>query len=149
MEPEGAQVFIDGSHYKQSDGKSWRYSKSTDEWVRSTKEPIEVEKAILAVSAGKEVKTINRKAKPREMPKYTCLKQVRALQIRKIIQTDTGSILEFHRKEGKQGYADIAVSNVFMGNYSPFVNGYFIVDGSGNRSFMSKEAFESGYKRSK
>ena len=72
-----------------------------------------------------------------EMPKYTCNKQVHALQIHDLVGNyvvpENGNIPKF------------MVPDDWFEQYNPQPGGYLIVHDDGMRSYLSKEAFEGWY----
>ena len=76
-----------------------------------------------------------------EMPKYTCNKQVHAVQIHDIV----GGVLVFESKDD----AKMEMPMEWMKQYHPTPGGYFIIHDDGMQSYLSKEAFEGWYTSNK
>lgn len=73
----------------------------------------------------------------REMPKYKCHKEVRAL---KIADVDGNKITP-----ADEGYAPFEVDDNYIARHKPQVGGYYVVYEDGYASFSPASAFESGY----
>lgn len=74
-----------------------------------------------------------------ELPRYQCLKQVRALKIADI----AGNIIT----PADEGYAPFEVPSAYLAKHQPQPGGYFVVYDDGYNSFSPAEAFEQGYRR--
>ena len=72
-----------------------------------------------------------------EMQKYTCNKQVHAVQIHDILGKDILPETPKHTR--------IEMSQEWHDKYKPEPGGYFIVHDDGLQSYLSKEAFEAWY----
>jgi hypothetical protein len=111
----------------------------------------------------------------KELPRYQCHKEVRALKIAAITPEElpkfTGSICrgsimlgsacgfcercKHERKYGpklgavitpaNQAYAPFEVSGDYMHKHKPVVGGYFVIYEDGYQSFSPAKAFEDGY----
>lgn len=88
----------------------------------------------------------------REMPKYKCHKEVRALKIAAIVphksedpqaETDGSAMIT----PVEEGYSSFRVDHQFMAKHRPQVGGYYVVYEDGYKSFSPAEAFEGGYTR--
>lgn len=78
-----------------------------------------------------------------ELPKYTCHKEVWALEIKMIgISEEDGSGL-ITPEDDK--YAAFIVSKDYMDKHKPAFGGYYVLYKGGYESFSPAEAFESGY----
>lgn len=79
-----------------------------------------------------------------EMPKYKCHKEVWALKIKDITETDSvANIVKLHFEN--QLYAPIEVNPDWYYKHKPKVGGYYVVYKDGYSSFSPAEAFEDGY----
>ena len=85
----------------------------------------------------------------REMPRYTCHKQVWALKIKSIKRDgedenreSDGSAMIIPEEDG---YAPFKVDSDYMSKHKPQVGGYYVVYKDGYKSFSPAEAFEDGY----
>lgn len=76
----------------------------------------------------------------REMPRYTCHKQVWALKIKSI---DRSAITVLHFEE--PGYEPVSVSYAWDRKHDPEPGGYYVVYKDGYKSYSPAEAFEDGY----
>ena len=88
----------------------------------------------------------------RELPKYKCHKEVRALKIKQVDEyaegevggSDTdpaGGVLRFE----DSNYPGISVDQAYMEKHNPQIGGYYVVYADGYKSFSPAEAFETGY----
>jgi hypothetical protein len=95
-------------------------------------------------------------AESMEMPKYTCHKEVWALQIKEIIyavdqaqgtnqETDGSAMIT----PVEEGYAPFRVDHTYLKKHRPEVGGYFILYKGGYKSFSPKQPFEEGYTKQK
>jgi hypothetical protein len=75
-----------------------------------------------------------------EMPRYRCHKEVWALKITNV--DDTDGVLNF-----AEGYAPITVGADFMKRHGPKVGGYYVTYLDGYKSFSPGAPFEEGYSR--
>ena len=82
----------------------------------------------------------------REMPKYKCHKEVRALKIKDVLTSWTG------QKEGsayltfeEEGYLPHEVSREYFEKHEPRPGGYYVVYEDGYESWSPAEPFEAGY----
>ncbi len=88
----------------------------------------------------------------REMPKYKCHKEVYALKI-KFIVFDSDLAKEENRETdgsavitpAEEGYLPFKVDSMYVGKFSPYKGGYYIIYNDGYRSFSPSDAFEAGY----
>jgi hypothetical protein len=83
-----------------------------------------------------------------EMPRYQCHKQVWALKIKEVKQSDPGVIFEGGSWEivpEDSRYGDIRVSHEYYCKHKPEAGGYFVVYDDGYKSFSPAKAFEDGY----
>jgi len=71
-----------------------------------------------------------------KMPKYKCHKEVRALQIRDIVDT---------RLYFDEGYPAHDVGPEWIERHNPEIDGYFVQYEDGYTSYSPAKAFESGY----
>jgi len=81
-----------------------------------------------------------------ELPRYTCHKEVQAVQIAKIVY------LPFNQGGANlipvdDGYLPIAVDELWLEKHSPEVGGYYVVYKDGYASYSPAAAFEEGYTR--
>jgi hypothetical protein len=87
----------------------------------------------------------------REMPRYACHKEVWALKINAIRQSDqpTDSVGGSWLLDVEEpGYAPIEVSHAdYVLKHSPHAGGYYVVYKDGYQSFSPAKAFEDGYTR--
>ena len=88
----------------------------------------------------------------REMPKYTCHKQVRALKIKAIEYDHEKAMTENRETDGsatiipeETGYAPFKVTHEFWKKHSPNPGGYYVVYKDRYCSYSPAEAFEDGY----
>jgi len=89
----------------------------------------------------------------REMPRYRCHKEVRALKIKAIAhgaggrtadmeeETDGGAIIF----PENQGYAPFRVEPEYVKKHKPQAGGYYVVYDDGYKSWSPAKAFEEGY----
>lgn len=85
----------------------------------------------------------------REMPKYECHKQVRALKIKKLVRDANSNIIGFTPADehyDSEDYASIPLSE-YVTKHKPTAGGYYVVYADGYKSFSPAEAFEAGYRR--
>lgn len=85
-----------------------------------------------------------------EMPRYRCHKQVWALKIKHITQTDRVSEFEggsWIITPDAAGYAPFQVPHAFIDKHNPQAGGYYVVYEDGYKSYSPAAAFESGYTR--
>jgi hypothetical protein len=83
----------------------------------------------------------------RELPKYKCHKEVRALKIAVISQLPSGDLVITPAEEG---YEAFKVESRFVPIHAPGrpqVGWYFVLYEDGYKSFSPAEAFENGYTR--
>lgn len=90
----------------------------------------------------------------REMPKYQCLKQVRALKIKEVVTVKKPGDFNFmhipHIGPGlitpeDERYAPFEVTMEYMLKHKPEAGGYYVVYVDGYESYSPAEAFENGY----
>jgi len=79
----------------------------------------------------------------REMPKYRCHKEVRALKIKEVWITDRAARLAFE----EPGYAPVEVPREWYWKHSPVPGGYYVTYEDGYTSYSPAKAFEDGYTR--
>jgi len=82
-----------------------------------------------------------------EFPRYLCHKEVRAVQISRIVYlpfNDGGANL---MPSDSDKYDPIAVSEVWLQKHCPEPGGYYVVYKDGYTSYSPAEAFEEGYTR--
>ncbi len=81
----------------------------------------------------------------RELPKYKCHKEVRALKIAAIYYPglDGSVVLSF----AEPGYEPKPVDSDWVYKHAPKVGGYLVVYDDGYLSFSPRAAFEEGYTR--
>ncbi len=78
----------------------------------------------------------------KEMPRYTCHKEVWALKIEAIKLVEDGGALITPADEG---YADLKVSVEYLSKHEPRVGGYYVVYKGGYKSYSPADVFEEGY----
>jgi len=89
----------------------------------------------------------------REMPKYKCHKEVRALKIAKIVFDSSLARVQGNRETDgsamitpvEDGYSPFRVESEYLRKHDPQVGEYFVLYEDGYKSFSPAEAFESGY----
>jgi hypothetical protein len=85
------------------------------------------------------------------MPKYKCIKEVRALKIERIILDSDLARLENRETDGsailfpENTYCSVAVSADYVRKHNPQPGGYYVVYPDGYKSFSPAKAFEEGY----
>lgn len=79
----------------------------------------------------------------REMPRYTCHKQVWALRIAKLDQQEASVVIT----PNEDGYSPFTVSSEWAERHKPEVGGYYVVYKDGYSSYSPADAFEEGYSR--
>lgn len=78
----------------------------------------------------------------REMPKYSCHKEVHALKIASVsLMPDGSGIIQ----PADPGYGPFRVNVAYMTKHGPQAGGYFVVYEDGYKSFSPAQAFEKGY----
>jgi hypothetical protein len=89
----------------------------------------------------------------REMPRYSCHKEVHALKIAEIVaacgdrpagpneEGDGGAIIT----PADEGYGPFRVDFDYVRKHNPYTGGYFVVYKDGYKSFSPPEPFEQGY----
>lgn len=86
----------------------------------------------------------------REMPRYKCHKEVRALKIKSIGPLGADRLHdEAEITPEEEGYAPFRVNGAYIEKHRPQVGGYFIVYKDGYQSYSPAQAFEEGYTRIK
>jgi len=84
----------------------------------------------------------------KELPKYTCFKEVWALKIKRLeVSTETRG-WELQLVPHEEGYAPFILSEEYVKKHKPQVGGYYVVYSDGYKSYSPAFAFESGYNRS-
>jgi hypothetical protein len=78
----------------------------------------------------------------REMPKYVCHKQVRALKIAGFVADIHGGV---YFQPAEEGYDKVPLSAEYVAKHRPEVGGYYVVYEDGYKSYSPAAAFESGY----
>ncbi|WP_070988435.1 hypothetical protein [Halofilum ochraceum] len=86
------------------------------------------------------------KAADSELPRYRSHKEVRAVQIEKVIPTAGGGA-EIVPVDA--GISPFTVEAAYMKKHKPEAGGYYVVYSDGYESWSPKEAFEQGYTRIK
>ena len=84
----------------------------------------------------------------KELPKYTCFKEVGALKIKKLDVTDQTMGAELMMTPHEAGYEGIILPEEYVRKHKPQVGGYYVVYSDGYKSYSPAYAFESGYNRS-
>lgn len=85
-----------------------------------------------------------------ELPRYQCFKEVHALKIKEVFQSDVEALIDGGLWEivpEDPAYASIRVPHSFISKHRPSAGGYYVVYGDGYTSFSPAEAFETGYVR--
>lgn len=77
----------------------------------------------------------------KELPKYVCHKEVRALKIQAVVRSGGKYTLHFV----EPGYDPIEVHENFIDRHGPRAGGYYVVYKDGYASFSPALAFEEGY----
>jgi len=92
---------------------------------------------------GAPVVCVSGTSEPRkEMPKYKCHKEVRALKIAAMEVQQDGSVrIQPH----DAGYDVFTVSAEYWAKHKPEVGGYYVVYEDGYESYSPAKAFEDGY----
>jgi len=81
----------------------------------------------------------------REMPKYSCHKEVHALKIDSLnVNTAEGLVTITPADEG---YGPFTVDIDYLKKHEPQIGGYFVVYKGGYKSYSPAKAFEEGYRR--
>lgn len=81
----------------------------------------------------------------KELPKWQCHKVVRAVQIKEVVQDNTGRRWSLIPDE--PGISPFEVSEVFVQRHKPESGGYFVVYEDGYESYSPYKAFAEGYSR--
>lgn len=89
----------------------------------------------------------------REMPRYSCHKEVWALKIAQLTHTSTGELIEDGDEfvgnvtitPVEEGYAPFEVDAAYMTKHQPRSGGYYVVYKDGYKSYSPAKAFEEGY----
>jgi len=81
----------------------------------------------------------------KEMPRYRCHKEVRALKIKQVIHNESDGSCRLAFED--EGYDPIAVNHMFMLKHAPKAGGYYVLCQDGYASWSPAEAFEAGYTR--
>lgn len=79
----------------------------------------------------------------KELPIYSCHKQVRALKIKGVAAHAENDGAKLHFED--EGYAPLDVDAGYMMKHIPMAGGYYVIYADGYESFSPAEAFESGY----
>ena len=80
----------------------------------------------------------------RELPKYSCHKEVHALKIKNIEYIDSDGGIEITPAD--ESYAPFYMDGDYSGKHKPESGGYYVVYRDGYKSYSPAKAFEPGYK---
>lgn len=85
----------------------------------------------------------------REMPRYKCHKEVRAVKIQGIVKDrdDFKMVDRFGIVPSEPGLAPIEITREWMAKHQPQVGGYYVVYADGYASYSPAKDFEDGYTR--
>ncbi len=92
--------------------------------------------------------TLDEPDAPRELPRYLCHKEVRALKIAEVGPRSDLTHEEYYDVvPADEEFATFAVSKAYVVKHTPAAGGYYVVYSDGYESFSPAQAFEEGYTR--
>lgn len=77
----------------------------------------------------------------KELPKYLCHKEVRALKIKELVYMGG----QYHLSFEEDGYPSIVVTKQWVDKFGPKKGMYYVVYNDGYTSVSPAKAFEEGY----